>query len=232
MPRFDTLTPIHKALRALVYEVGGDLQTTDFADELEAAGAAADLELALHLMRDHHATEEVYFFPKLQPLERAAGRRDAGAARERRAAARRRGRGTRAGAGCGRRGARSRPAPTSTAASTSSSPSTSSTSPRKRPRCCRRRGEHFDDAQLMAIQGSDHRRDRSRMSCSSGSPGCSRDSTARSSSACCAAPRWACRRRRSRPSGSWAPRAWSRRPGRWCASRPGCRTAGRRRRGA
>ena len=69
MPRFDTLTPIHKALRALVYEVGGDLQTTDFADGLEAAGAAADLELALHLMRDHHQTEEAYFYPKLQPLE-------------------------------------------------------------------------------------------------------------------------------------------------------------------
>lgn len=69
MPRFDTLTPIHKALRALIYEVGGDLQTTDFADELEAAGAAADLELALHLMRNHHTTEEVYFYPKLQPLE-------------------------------------------------------------------------------------------------------------------------------------------------------------------
>ncbi|MGE5229666.1 MAG: hemerythrin domain-containing protein [Deltaproteobacteria bacterium] len=69
MPRFDTLTPIHKALRALVYEVGGDLQTSDFADEMEAAGAAADLELALHLMRDHHTTEEVYVYPKLQPLE-------------------------------------------------------------------------------------------------------------------------------------------------------------------
>lgn len=69
MPRFDTLTPIHKALRALVYEVGGDLQTADFADEMEAAGAAADLELALHLMRDHHTTEEVYVYPKLQPLE-------------------------------------------------------------------------------------------------------------------------------------------------------------------
>ena len=69
MPRFDTLTPIHKALRALIYEVAGDLQTTDFADELEADAATADLELALHLMRDHHTTEEVYFYPKLQPLE-------------------------------------------------------------------------------------------------------------------------------------------------------------------
>jgi hypothetical protein len=69
MQRFDTLTPIHKALRALVYEVGGDLQTADFDDELEAAGTAADLELALRLMRDHHTTEEVYFYPKLQPFE-------------------------------------------------------------------------------------------------------------------------------------------------------------------
>jgi hypothetical protein len=69
MPRFDTLTPIHKAIRSMVYEVGGDLQTADFGDELEAAGAAADLELALRLMRDHHTTEEVYLYPKLQPLE-------------------------------------------------------------------------------------------------------------------------------------------------------------------
>ena len=69
MPRFDTLTPIHKAVRSIVYEVGGDLQTTDFADEVEAAAAMADLESALRLMQDHHATEEVYLYPKLQPLE-------------------------------------------------------------------------------------------------------------------------------------------------------------------
>ncbi len=69
MPRFDTLTPIHKAVRGMVYEVGGDLQTADFADEFEASATAADLELALRLMRDHHTTEEVYLYPKLQPLE-------------------------------------------------------------------------------------------------------------------------------------------------------------------
>ncbi len=44
MPRFDTLTSIHKAIRAMVYETGGVLQTTDFADQQEAARAAADLE--------------------------------------------------------------------------------------------------------------------------------------------------------------------------------------------
>ena len=69
MPRFDTLTPIHKAVRSMVYEVGGDLQTTDFADEVEAAAAMADLESALRLMLDHHTTEELYLYPKLQPFE-------------------------------------------------------------------------------------------------------------------------------------------------------------------
>ena len=88
MPRFDTLTPIHKALRALVYEVGGDLQTTDFADELEAAGAAADSRAgAAPDAGPPHDLEEVYFYPKLQPLEEETGRDDAGAARERGAAA-------------------------------------------------------------------------------------------------------------------------------------------------
>lgn len=69
MPRFDSLTPIHKAVRALVYAGGGALQTADFADETAATKAAADLEPVLHLMHDHHHTEEKYFFPVLQPFE-------------------------------------------------------------------------------------------------------------------------------------------------------------------
>ena len=69
MPRFDTLTSIHKAIRAMVYETGGALQTTDFADEQEAARAAADLEAVLFLLHDHHATEEKFVFPKLRPFE-------------------------------------------------------------------------------------------------------------------------------------------------------------------
>ena len=69
MPRFDTLTSIHKAIRAMVYEKGGALQTTDFADRQEAARAAADLETVLFLLHDHHTTEEKFVFPKLRPFE-------------------------------------------------------------------------------------------------------------------------------------------------------------------
>ena len=69
MPRFDTLTSIHKAIRAMVYEEGGALQTTDFADRQEAARAAAHLETVLFLLHDHHTTEEKFVFPKLRPFE-------------------------------------------------------------------------------------------------------------------------------------------------------------------
>lgn len=69
MPRFDSLTPVHKAVRALVYAGGGALQTTDFADEQSALGASEELVSVLHLMQDHHDTEEKYFYPDLEPLE-------------------------------------------------------------------------------------------------------------------------------------------------------------------
>ena len=69
MPRFDTLTQIHKAIRAMVYQTGGDLQRTDFTREDRAAGAGTELDPVLHLLREHHQTEEVYLYPQLQPLE-------------------------------------------------------------------------------------------------------------------------------------------------------------------
>ena len=69
MPRFDTLTPIHKAIRAMVYHAGGRLQTTDFASGSRAAAVAADLAPVLRLLQDHHTTEEVYLYPLLEPLE-------------------------------------------------------------------------------------------------------------------------------------------------------------------
>ena len=43
MPRFDLFTPIHKALRAMIYETGGALQTADFADDQGARRAAGTL---------------------------------------------------------------------------------------------------------------------------------------------------------------------------------------------
>lgn len=69
MPRFDGLTPIHKAIRAMVYTEGGELQTADFGDERAAAKAAQGLQPVLRLMHDHHTTEEKLFFPELEPFE-------------------------------------------------------------------------------------------------------------------------------------------------------------------
>jgi len=37
LARADFLTPIHKALRSMIYELGKELQTTDFTDEHEKA---------------------------------------------------------------------------------------------------------------------------------------------------------------------------------------------------
>ena len=224
MPRFDTLTPIHKALRALVYEVGGDLQTTDFADELEAAGAAADLELALQLMRDHHTTEEVYFYPKLQPLEEQLVARDAGAARERGAVARRRGRGSQTGAGSGRGGCASSAGADLNCRFNELVAFYFEHLAEEEAKVLPATWRHFDDAQLMAIQGTIIAEmdpdvlfqwlgwmfkglNRAEL------VGMLRGAKVGMPPEALEAVRGSARR------------PWSRRPGRSCASRPGCRTS-------
>ncbi len=63
MPRFDMFTSIHKAIRAMVYETGGALQTADFADGASAAGAVGRLEPVLVLLAEHHETEESSYSP-------------------------------------------------------------------------------------------------------------------------------------------------------------------------
>ena len=68
MPRFDLVTSIHKAIRAMVYETGGALQTADFADE-RGAGAAEKLGPVLVLLQEHHDNEEQFVFPELAPYE-------------------------------------------------------------------------------------------------------------------------------------------------------------------
>jgi hypothetical protein len=69
MPRFDLFTAIHKALRAEIYETGSALQTADFADERGARGAVMALGPALGHLRHHHDLEEEHIFPKVQPFE-------------------------------------------------------------------------------------------------------------------------------------------------------------------
>ena len=71
MPRFDLFTSIHKAIRAMVYETGRALQTADFADGVSAAGAVGQLEPVLVLLAEHHETEEEFVFPVVVPFEPA-----------------------------------------------------------------------------------------------------------------------------------------------------------------
>lgn len=69
MPRFDLFTAIHKALRAMIYQTGGALQTADFAEERGAREAVAALRPALGQMRHHHDLEEEHVFPMVRPFE-------------------------------------------------------------------------------------------------------------------------------------------------------------------
>jgi len=69
MPRFDLFTSIHKALRAEIYETGSALQTADFADEQGSLGAVVALGPALGHLRHHHDLEEEHVFPRVKPFE-------------------------------------------------------------------------------------------------------------------------------------------------------------------
>lgn len=69
MPRFDLFTAIHKALRAMIYETGGALQTADFADDQGARRAVDVLQPVLGQMQHHHDLEEEHVFPAVRPFE-------------------------------------------------------------------------------------------------------------------------------------------------------------------
>jgi hypothetical protein len=69
MPRFDLFTSIHKALRAMIYDTGSALQTADFADEAGARRAFEAVQPALGQMQHHHDLEEVHVFPMVRPFE-------------------------------------------------------------------------------------------------------------------------------------------------------------------
>jgi len=69
MPRFDLFTSVHKAIRAMIYEAGGRLQTVDFADERATVTATGDLIPVLSMLRDHHDVEERFVFPEVRPFD-------------------------------------------------------------------------------------------------------------------------------------------------------------------
>jgi len=71
MARLDLFTSIHKAIRAMIYDAGGRLQTVDFADERAAVMVTADLIPVLSLLREHHDTEERFVFPEVRRFDEA-----------------------------------------------------------------------------------------------------------------------------------------------------------------
>jgi Hemerythrin HHE cation binding domain len=77
----DILTPIHKALRAMIYDLGGRLQTTDFSDADATDAVLSQLHreftpaitgnCILCLLHQHAGHEEVAAFPHLARFEPA-----------------------------------------------------------------------------------------------------------------------------------------------------------------
>ena len=72
----DFLTPIHKALRLMIYDVGSRLQTTDFSDSAESQlvlkeliyefSSALSASCILCLLHSHASAEDLYLFPAVE----------------------------------------------------------------------------------------------------------------------------------------------------------------------
>ncbi|HUK28945.1 MAG TPA: hemerythrin domain-containing protein [Candidatus Acidoferrales bacterium] len=78
MTRVDVLTPIHKGIRSMIYELGKELQTLDFTDEratenmitkLRQDLSAASSTCIVCLLHGHSTDEESYVFPDVRTYE-------------------------------------------------------------------------------------------------------------------------------------------------------------------
>jgi hypothetical protein len=77
----DLFTPIHKAIRSMIYDVGGRLQTNDFSDVASSKPLLDDLEhefsaaissgCILCLLHSHASDEETAVFPAVSPHDAA-----------------------------------------------------------------------------------------------------------------------------------------------------------------
>src|SRR5208282_6663365 len=75
----DLFTPIHKALRSMIYDVGGRLQRVDFADKAASTAVLADLQheftsavsatCVLCLLHAHAGSEEAGIFPSMDSID-------------------------------------------------------------------------------------------------------------------------------------------------------------------
>jgi hypothetical protein len=76
----DILTPVHKAIRSMLFDLSGRLQTLDFGDPVASAATLSDLQVdvatapaacILCLLHHHGGDEETAVFPDLKPLDPA-----------------------------------------------------------------------------------------------------------------------------------------------------------------
>jgi hemerythrin HHE cation binding domain-containing protein len=75
----DLFTPIHKALRSMIYSLGGRLQTADFTDKAASGVLLADLQhefanavsatCVLCLLHSHAGHEEAKIFPSMESID-------------------------------------------------------------------------------------------------------------------------------------------------------------------
>lgn len=69
--KIDLFTPIHKAIRSLIYHTGVVLQSTDFSNLEEGDRILTQLEQMLILLEDHARHEDHIIFPEIE--KRASG---------------------------------------------------------------------------------------------------------------------------------------------------------------
>ena len=69
MERFDVLTPIHKGIRGLLYDLGLALQRADFDDDDAGQELIARLDHELDLLHRHGQDEELFIFPEVLRYE-------------------------------------------------------------------------------------------------------------------------------------------------------------------
>lgn len=68
-PRVDLFTTVHKALRAVIYQLSTMLQTADFSDERASKASLAALQHFLELLHEHAGHEDRTIFAAMHEFE-------------------------------------------------------------------------------------------------------------------------------------------------------------------
>src|SRR5688572_7878388 len=69
MQRYNMFFPVHKGLRALLYDTAIQLQQTNFANAEEAAEIIAQVKTVVELFESHAHKEDTYVFPAIAAYE-------------------------------------------------------------------------------------------------------------------------------------------------------------------